>query len=179
MHNHWLSQDASGVFDQTYLHRCNEDDEFLSIVCTHGRADDETSTLCGTMGLWHGVDVPGSSLSCLVLDKLPFVPMDDPLMAARRRAADSAGRDGFTDVFVSDVVVKLTQGVGRLIRTSTDRGVVAVLDTRLRTKGYGKLVLRSLPPMRLVSDRSLVVRSLERLVTDAQCPPAGASSERD
>ncbi|HVU73619.1 MAG TPA: ATP-dependent DNA helicase [Mycobacteriales bacterium] len=130
-------------------------------------AEDEPTTLCGTMGLWHGVDVPGASLSCLVLDKLPFAPMDDPLMAARRSATDDAGRDGFTEVFVANATVKITQGVGRLIRTSTDRGVVAVLDTRVRTKGYGRLVLQSLPPMRLMSDLDLVTGALRRLTGTA------------
>jgi ATP-dependent DNA helicase DinG len=133
-------------------------------------AADESTTLCGTMGLWHGVDVPGSSLSCLVLDKLPFAPMDDPLMAARRRAADLAGHDGFTEVYVANAAVKITQGVGRLIRTSTDRGVVAILDTRLRTKGYGSVILRSLPPMRVFTDRDLVVAALARLAAGQPRP---------
>jgi ATP-dependent DNA helicase DinG len=105
-----------------------------------------------------------------VLDKLPFAPMDDPLMAARRRAADLAGHDGFTEVYVANAAVKITQGVGRLIRTSTDRGVVAILDTRLRTKGYGSVILRSLPPMRVFTDRDLVVAALARLAAGQPRP---------
>jgi ATP-dependent DNA helicase DinG len=125
---------------------------------------DDATTLCATMGLWHGVDVPGPSLTCLVLDKIPFAPLDAPVAAARRRSADEAGRDGFAEVYVADAAVKITQGVGRLIRTTTDRGVVAVLDPRLLTKGYGRTILGSLPSLHRTSDLEAVLAMISRIV---------------
>ncbi|SDQ04330.1 ATP-dependent DNA helicase [Quadrisphaera sp. DSM 44207] len=137
-------------------------------------AEDEASTLCATMGFWHGVDVPGPSLSCVVMDKIPFPPVDHPLMAARRTAADRAGRDGFAEVYVASASTMLAQGAGRLVRTAADRGVVAVLDPRLRTKAYGATVRATLPPMRQFSDRSVVEAALARL-TGASSSPAGGA----
>ncbi|NAZ87861.1 helicase C-terminal domain-containing protein, partial [Kineococcus indalonis] len=133
----------------------------------------EESTLCATMGMWQGVNVPGPSLSCVVMDKVPFAPLDDPLLSARREAADAAGRDGFTEVHVAAAAVALAQGAGRLVRTSTDRGVVAVLDPRLRTKAYGPLLLASLPEgMRRFSDLEVVTGALTRLVATTAGPGA-------
>lgn len=127
-------------------------------------AEVEESTLCATMGFWHGVNVPGPALSLVVMDKIPFAPADDPLMAARRGAVDNAGRNGFVEVYVAGAAIMLAQGAGRLIRTATDRGVVAILDPRLRTKGYGRTLLRSLPPMRQFTDRAVVEAALARLI---------------
>ncbi|WP_432573331.1 ATP-dependent DNA helicase [Kineococcus sp. SYSU DK005] len=141
----------------------------------------EESTLCATLGLWQGVDVPGPSLSCVVMDKVPFAPADDPLMSARRTAADAAGRDGFAEVYVSAAAVLLAQGAGRLVRTATDRGVVAVLDPRLLTRAYGRTLLDSLPAgMRRFSDRDVVTAALTRLTATtgaaAVAAPPGAST---
>jgi ATP-dependent DNA helicase DinG len=99
-----------------------------------------------------------------VLDKIPFAPLDAPVPAARRRAVDDAGRDGFSEVYVANAAIKITQGVGRLIRTSTDRGVVALLDTRLLTKAYGRTILGSLPPLHRTTDLDAVTAMLGRIV---------------
>lgn len=129
--------------------------------------NDESATLCATMGFWHGVDAPGATCTTVILDKIPFAPMNDPLMVARRAAVEAAGRSGFDEVFVASAAVMLAQGVGRLIRTATDRGVVAILDTRLRTKGYGATLFRSMPPMWQAPTRDVVEKSLKRLAADA------------
>ena len=130
--------------------------------------NDEHSTLCATMGFWHGVNAPGSTLSLVITDKVPFPRMDDPLMSARKDAVDRDRRgQGFNEVYVASASVMLSQGVGRLIRTATDKGVVAVLDTRLMTKGYGRTMLNSLPQMRTIRDRSVVEGALGRLAAAA------------
>lgn len=130
-------------------------------------AEDETSVLCATMGMWNGLNVVGPACSLVVIDKIPFAPMSDPLVQARRDNADAAGRNGFTEVFVADAALSLTQGTGRLIRSSADKGVVAILDQRLLSKGYGKTMLRSLPPMWRTSDKEIVLRALERLAEES------------
>lgn len=132
-------------------------------------ADDETSILCATMGMWSGLNVVGPACSLVVIDKIPFAPMDDPLASARRAAIDAAGGNGFREVYVTRAALMLTQGVGRLIRSASDRGVVAILDPRLRTKGYGPLLLKSLPPMWSTDDAEVVRAALRRL---AQGPAA-------
>ena len=123
---------------------------------------DEKSVLVATMGMWHGLDAQGSTLSLVVIDKVPFKPMNDPLSVARQNYADSQGRSGFMDVYVADANVMLAQGAGRLIRAKSDIGVIAILDTRLRTKRYGKDMLRSLPPLSIRS-RETTIEGLKRL----------------
>jgi ATP-dependent DNA helicase DinG len=122
---------------------------------------DETSCLFATMGFWQGVDVPGAALSLLVIDKLPFARPDEPLMRARR---DLAGAAAFRTVDLPRAASLLAQGAGRLIRSTTDRGVVAVLDPRLATAGYRWELINALPPMRRTRDRAEVERFLEGLV---------------
>lgn len=145
--------------------------------------EDETATLCATMGFWHGVDAPGTTLLCVVLDKVPFAPMNDPLMSARRTAvdADRPGR-GFDEVYVAGASVMLSQGVGRLIRTANDKGVVAILDTRIMTKGYGRTMIASMPRMRQFRDRAVIEGALTRLAAaaDAALPdrPTSISGAR-
>ena len=108
---------------------------------------DETSVLVATMGFWEGLDVPGRSLELVVIDKLPFPRPDDPLWAARREVAEAAGLSGFTAIDLPRAAILLAQGAGRLIRTTEDRGLVALLDSRLMKRRYGRHILRSLPPM--------------------------------
>jgi ATP-dependent DNA helicase DinG len=122
---------------------------------------DETSCLFATMGFWQGVDVPGAALSLLVIDKLPFSRPDEPLMRARR---DRAGAAAFQTIDLPRAASLLAQGAGRLIRSTADRGVVAVLDSRLATAGYRWELVRALPPMRRTKDRGEVERFLEDLV---------------
>jgi ATP-dependent DNA helicase DinG len=105
----------------------------------------EPSVLFATASFWEGVDVPGPALSLVVIDRLPFAPPGDPIMAARLRALESAGRQGFAELQVPAAALALRQGFGRLIRSTADRGLVAVLDRRLLTKGYGRAFLATLP----------------------------------
>ena len=131
------------------------------------------AVLLGTGSFWEGVDVKGAALSVVVIDKLPFAAPDDPLLKARLAAIREQGGNPFFDEQVPQAVISLKQGVGRLIRDETDSGVVAICDTRLVTKGYGRTFLASLPPMRRT--RSLEdVRSFlrERLGADAALPPS-------
>lgn len=109
---------------------------------------DVHSILFATASFWEGVDVQGEALSCVIIDKIPFDSPGDPLLEARQKAIDDAGGKAFMEFSVPRAVIKLKQGVGRLIRTRSDRGIVAILDNRLRTKPYGRVFLRSLPPMR-------------------------------
>jgi len=108
------------------------------------------SVLFATQSFWEGVDVPGEALSLVIIDRLPFAPPGDPVVAARLRALDEAGRDGFSELSVPAAALQLRQGFGRLVRSRSDRGIVAVLDPRLTTRGYGRAFLQSLPPAPLL-----------------------------
>ena len=125
--------------------------------------DDPAASLFGTMSLWQGVDVPGQSCRLVVIDRIPFPRPDDPLGTARTRAAERAGGNGFMTVSASHAAVRLAQGAGRLIRASGDKGVVAVLDSRLATARYGSFLARSLPPLWPTTDKSTVLGALQRL----------------
>jgi ATP-dependent DNA helicase DinG len=106
---------------------------------------EEPSVLFATQSFWEGVDVPGEALSLVVIDRLPFAPPGDPVIAARLRALEEEGRDGFSELQVPAAALALRQGFGRLVRTRDDRGLVAILDRRLVTKGYGRAFLQTLP----------------------------------
>jgi ATP-dependent DNA helicase DinG len=118
--------------------------------------EDVDSVLFATATFWQGVDVAGESLSLLVVDKLPFSSPGDPLVEARCERIVRRGGDWFSDYALPAAVLQLRQGFGRLIRGHADEGVVAVLDSRLRTRGYGARFLEALPPARLVADREAV-----------------------
>jgi ATP-dependent DNA helicase DinG len=107
------------------------------------------AVLVGSHSFWEGVDVRGEALSLVVIDKLPFAPPDDPVLAARIDRMNREGRSAFLEYQLPEAVITLKQGAGRLIRDETDRGVLMICDPRLLTRGYGKRVLASLPPMRL------------------------------
>jgi ATP-dependent DNA helicase DinG len=126
-------------------------------------AKDETSILLGTMSLWQGVDVPGNSCILVAIDRIPFPRPDEPVMSARASLADAAGGSGFMQVSLPRAALLLAQGTGRLIRSVDDRGVVAILDSRIVTKRYGSVLLNSMPPLWRTSDRAVVVDSLRRL----------------
>ena len=124
---------------------------------------DPHTCLFGTLSLWQGLDVPGDTCQLVIIDRIPFPRPDDPLMSARARAADREGRNGFMEVSATHAALLLAQGSGRLIRTTTDRGVVAVLDPRLATARYAGFLRASLPPMWPTSDPAVVRQALKRL----------------
>lgn len=107
------------------------------------------SVLFATASFWQGVDVRGEALSCVIIDKLPFAVPSDPVVSARQRYIDNTGGNSFSDYSVPSAVISLKQGLGRLIRSATDRGVLSILDPRLVTKSYGRSFLSSLPPCRI------------------------------
>lgn len=137
-------------------------DAQLSELTRRFVAEPETS-LFGTMSLWQGIDVPGDTCRLVIIDKIPFPRPDDPLMQARQKAVAEAGGNGFMAVAATYAALLLAQGAGRLIRRSTDRGVVAVLDPRLATARYGSFLRAGMPPMWLTHDREVAVQALRRL----------------
>jgi len=110
------------------------------------------AVLLGSASFWEGVDVPGDALSLVVIDKLPFAPPDDPLLAARLAKLRAAGGNPFIEWQLPQAAISLKQGAGRLIRTETDRGVLMICDPRLTDKPYGRRIWQSLPPMRRTRD---------------------------
>ena len=126
-------------------------------------ADDAETSLFGTLSLWQGVDVPGPSLSLVLIDRIPFPRPDDPLLTARQRAVAARGGNGFMAVAASHAALLLAQGAGRLLRRVDDRGVVAVLDSRMATARYGGYLRASLPPFWATTDSVRVREALERL----------------
>ena len=126
-------------------------------------AADEDSCLVGTLSLWQGVDVPGRTCRLVIIDRIPFPRPDDPVAQARSEAVATAGGNGFMSVAATHAALLLAQGAGRLIRRAEDRGVVAVLDPRLRTARYGAFLARSMPPLWPTRDRDVVLGALGRL----------------
>lgn len=115
---------------------------------------DQRPVLVGSASFWEGVDVVGPQLSMVIIDKLPFAPPDEPLLQARTAACREAGGDPFRQIQIPDAAMALKQGAGRLIRSETDRGLLVVCDERLVSKGYGRTLLRSLPPFGLLRDEA-------------------------
>jgi len=146
---------------------CQGEDSMTELVRRF--ASDPRCCLFGTLSLWQGVDVPGSACQLVVVDRIPFPRPDDPLMSARAKAVDEAGGNGFMAVSASYAALKLAQGSGRLIRSASDRGVVAVLDSRLERARYAGFLRRTLPPFWYTTDRSTVLSALKRI--DAAAPP--------
>jgi ATP-dependent DNA helicase DinG len=116
------------------------------------------AVLFATSSFWQGVDVRGDALSCVIIDKLPFAVPSDPVVAARQRFIEDAGGSSFYEYSVPQAIISLKQGLGRLIRSATDRGVLSVLDPRLRTQPYGRQFIKSLPPCRVTSNLDEVAR---------------------
>ncbi|TAM73143.1 ATP-dependent DNA helicase [Mycobacterium sp.] len=140
---------------------CQGDDSTSALV-EQFSAEPQTS-LFGTLSLWQGVDVPGPSLSLVLIDRIPFPRPDDPLLSARQRAVAARGGNGFMAVAASHAALLLAQGSGRLLRRVTDRGVVAVLDSRMVTAGYGGYLRASLPPFWQTTNGTQVREALQRL----------------
>ncbi len=124
---------------------------------------DEQASLFGTLSLWQGVDVPGATCQLVIIDRIPFPRPDEPLTLARQRAVAESGGNGFMAVAASHAALLLAQGSGRLIRRSTDRGVVAVLDSRLATARYAGYLRASMPDLWPTTDREVTVQALRRL----------------
>lgn len=137
------------------------DDQLPTLV--EAFAAEEDSCLVGTLSLWQGVDVPGPACRLVVIDRIPFPRPDDPVAQARSEAVAAAGGNGFMSVSATHAALLLAQGAGRLVRRGEDRGVVAVLDPRLRTARYGGFLVRSMPPLWPTRDREVVLGALSRL----------------
>ncbi len=154
---------------------CQGDDQLPTLV--RAFTEDEPTCLFGTLSLWQGVDVPGATCRLVLIDRIPFPRPDDPVRSARSQAVDEAGGSGFMSVSAAHAALLLAQGAGRLVRTTTDRGVVAVLDPRLVTARYGEFLLRSLPPMWRTTDGQLARGALRRLREGAGVPEIGDAVE--
>jgi ATP-dependent DNA helicase DinG len=140
---------------------CQGDDGTAALV--EQFAADPRTSLFGTLSLWQGVDVPGPSCSLVIIDRIPFPRPDDPLLTARQRAVAARGGNGFMAVAAAHAALLLAQGAGRLLRRADDRGVVAVLDSRMATARYGGYLRASLPPFWTTTDPVLVRDALHRL----------------
>ena len=159
-------QAAELVREKTELTVLLQGDESLPILVRKFR-EDRNSCLFGVMSLWQGVDVPGDACQLVVIDRLPFPRPDEPLAAARSAAVDASGGSGFSAISVPIAAVRLAQGVGRLIRADADRGVVAILDSRLESaKSYGSFLRASLPPFWYTTKQETVLGALKRLASD-------------
>ena len=123
----------------------------------------ENSILLGTISLWQGIDVPGPSCTLVAIDRIPFPRPDEPVMSARAAEADAAGGSGFMQISLPRAALLLAQGTGRLIRSMEDRGVVAILDSRIVNKRYGSILLNSMPPFWRTHDGAVIKDALKRL----------------
>ena len=144
------------------------DDQLPTLV--RAFAEDEAACLVGTLSLWQGVDVPGRTCRLVVIDRIPFPRPDDPVAQARTDAVVAAGGNGFMSVSATHAALLLAQGAGRLIRRSQDRGVVAVLDSRLRTARYGGFLTRSMPALWPTTKPDVVRAALRRLALRSDAP---------
>jgi ATP-dependent DNA helicase DinG len=159
------TQAAELVRSRTTLPVLLQGEEQLPLLVRKFR-EDKASCLFGVMSLWQGVDVPGDACQLVVIDRLPFPRPDEPLAAARAAAVDATGGSGFASVSVPIAAIRLAQGVGRLIRSTGDKGVIAVLDSRLETaRGYGAFLRSSLPPFWYTTRSEVALGALQRLAT--------------
>ena len=128
--------------------------------------------LVASATFWEGVDVPGDALQLVIIDKLPFPPPSDPLVEARSKRLEAMGRSVFNDYFIPEAAIALKQGAGRLIRRESDRGILVVCDTRLALMGYGRRLLRALPPMRKINSDEELIQSLTELTRTSTRDPS-------
>ncbi|WP_425453811.1 ATP-dependent DNA helicase [Corynebacterium pseudopelargi] len=141
---------------------CQGEDSTSTLI--EAFANNHNACLFGTLTLWQGVDVPGPSCSLVIIDRIPFPRPDDPLLQARKIAADADGRNGFMEVAATHAALLMAQGAGRLLRSVDDRGVVAILDKRIVEKRYGRFLLSSLPQFWSTTSAETVEAALKRLV---------------
>jgi ATP-dependent DNA helicase DinG len=156
-----------GVISQPLL--CQGDDATARLVREF--AADEPTCLFGTLSLWQGVDVPGPSLQLVVIDRIPFPRPGDPLASARQRAVAARGGNAFMTVAAAHAALLLAQGAGRLLRSTGDKGMVAILDPRLVTARYGHFLRASLPPFWTTTDPAVARAALRRLAGGSRQPP--------
>jgi ATP-dependent DNA helicase DinG len=140
---------------------CQGDDATAQLVKEF--TEDDATCLFGTLSLWQGVDVPGTALQLVVIDRIPFPRPDDPLASARQRAVAARGGNGFMTVAAAHAALLLAQGAGRLLRTMEDKGMVAILDPRLATARYAGFLRASLPPFWATTDPAVARAALRRL----------------
>ena len=140
--------------------------------------DGRGRVLVGSHSFWEGIDMPGDALQCVLIDKLPFPPPNDPLVEARVKQLQSQGRNAFDEVHVAEAAVSLKQGAGRLIRSETDQGLLVVCDPRLRQMAYGRRLLAALPPMGVLDDEAQALDWLGLLASmhDAGAPTRSATT---
>ncbi len=124
------------------------------------------AVLVGSQSFWEGIDVPGDALQCVVIDKLPFPPPNDPLVEAKVRRLESEGRNPFAEYFVAEAAISLKQGAGRLIRSESDRGLLVVCDSRMASMGYGRRLFSALPPMTRLDDEAEALAWLAGLAAE-------------
>ncbi|HLT83551.1 MAG TPA: ATP-dependent DNA helicase, partial [Phototrophicaceae bacterium] len=148
---------------------CQGEDQLPSLVRRF--AEDESATLVGTLSLWQGVDVPGRTCRLVVIDRIPFPRPDDPVRSARSEVVAASGGNGFMSVAATHAALLLAQGAGRLIRSTGDRGVVAVLDSRLATARYGSFLRGSMPPLWPTTDGEVARAALRRLAAQPALTP--------
>lgn len=125
--------------------------------------DNPAAVLVGSASFWEGIDVPGDALQCVIIDKLPFPPPNDPLVEARVQRLEAQGRNAFADYFIAEAAIALKQGAGRLIRTETDRGLLVVCDPRMAGMNYGRRLRAALPPMTPVANEAEALAWLQQL----------------
>jgi ATP-dependent DNA helicase DinG len=147
---------------------CQGEDQTSTLVRQFAR--DARTCLFGTLSLWQGVDVPGSACQLVIIDRIPFPRPDDPLSSARSQAIARMGGNGFMAVSATHAALRLAQGSGRLVRRGDDRGVVAILDSRMVTARYAGFLQKSLPPFWPTTDKAMVLAALERLDKTADEP---------
>jgi len=166
------SMRAAVAATEAMRERFGTDKDVIEFIC---QGEDQTSTLVrqfardsrtclfGTLSLWQGVDVPGSSCQLVIIDRIPFPRPDDPLSSARSQAIARMGGNGFMAVAATHAALRLAQGAGRLVRRGDDRGVVAILDSRMMTARYAEFLQKSLPPFWPTIDKAMVLAALQRL----------------
>jgi ATP-dependent DNA helicase DinG len=128
--------------------------------------DSPSAVLVGSASFWEGIDVPGDKLQCVLIDKLPFPPPNDPLVEARVQRLEAAGRNAFSEYFIAEAAISLKQGAGRLIRTEQDRGLLVVCDPRMAGMNYGRRLRAALPPMTPLNDEGQALAWLAQLAAE-------------
>jgi ATP-dependent DNA helicase DinG len=127
--------------------------------------DGAGKVLIGSASFWEGIDVPGDALQCVLIDKLPFPPPNDPLVQARVKQIEARGGVAFDEYFVGEAAIALKQGAGRLIRTESDRGLLVLCDPRMRRMPYGQRLRQALPPMTGLANEAQALEWLAELAT--------------